>query len=58
MIMTTRHSFLICRAAAFAVLLITAGATSISVAAGAGDAGQLATTGVNHTADSALALAD
>ena len=34
--MTSRHSFLVCRAAAFVALLITAGATSISVAAGAG----------------------
>ena len=35
--MNIRHSFLICRVAAFAALLITAGATSVSVAAGAGD---------------------
>lgn len=36
--MTLRYSFLIGRAAVFAALLVTAGATSIAVASGAGDA--------------------
>ena len=55
--MKLRRSFLVGRAAAFAVLLITAGATSISVASGAGDTRQSPVTGNSQTAGLALASA-
>ena len=56
-IMKLRRSFLVGRAAAFAVLLITAGATSISVASGTEDARQSPVTGDSRTAGLALASA-
>ena len=53
--MKARHTFLIFRAAAFAVLLGTAGVTSISVAASAQDARQVSLVSTAKAADLARA---
>ena len=53
--MEPRHTYLICRAAVFATLLISAGATSVSVAAGAEDARQPELAGDSHKGDFAQA---
>lgn len=55
--MTLRYSFLIGRAAVFAALLVTAGATSISVASGTGDARPQSITDNAEAADFDLAAA-
>lgn len=49
--MKVRHTFLICRAAAFATLLVTAGAASLSIAAGAEDARQPQLAAQSRSAD-------
>ena len=51
--MKVRHTFLICRAAAFALLLVTAGAASITVAGGAQDAREVNTLDFARATDAA-----
>ncbi len=53
--MNARHTYLICRAAVFAMLLATAGITSISVAGDAQDARQMKLAGAANGTDFAQA---